>query len=120
MELLIPLLVLVADQFLKTGIQHYYPNFVVINPGIAFSLGSVWLILIGIGLLIWLAVQYQWRPRIVWLAIIAAFCSNLIDRLRIGGVIDYLRLYGLHFNLADIIIVGLTCYLLMTTKKTSV
>lgn len=106
---LLPLIVLVLDQGLKFSLQDAY-----LNTGVAFGVGSSWLVGIGLILLVWLGRQYRWQPRFIWVTLAIAFISNLIDRIRLGGIIDYLQLGSLHFNLADVVIV--TCIVLLLSR----
>lgn len=83
--------------------QYVLPN--ILNPGVAFGLE----IDPRLHILIWIGVVaglVYWWCRGEWLlfpAILAAI-SNLIDRVQLGAVIDYLQLFGLWMNLSDIVI----------------
>lgn len=87
-----------------------------LNPGIAFSLplpnllSILLIIIIIIGLInLYLKAIKRQRHYLYWpltLIIIGAI-SNLIDRIRFGGVIDFISIsYWPAFNLADCYIVG--------------
>lgn len=82
----------------------------VINSGIAlgvelfagsstFSHLAIWTVLIA-------ALSFWWaRGELLLFPAILAAASNLIDRIVLGGVVDYLRLGNMWLNLADIVIV---------------
>jgi signal peptidase II len=67
-------------------------------------------VLIGAGLLAWVAREQRLLPRVAIWAILAGAVGNLIDRVRFGAVVDFLdfHLAGYHwpaFNVADSAIV---------------
>jgi signal peptidase II len=116
---------IVADQLIKFVIYTLgnnqgvvVPGFItihpVLNPGISFSIFLPKLtLLIGIpiiiGYIIWLLVQsLKIKPFISsfgYAQIVAGAISNYIDRLRLGGVIDYIDVrYFTVFNYADVMI----------------
>jgi len=80
----------------------------VINSGVAFGLGGAWPQLwqwLMIGLLLGLLIKFKfnWQTGLIT----AGGLANLIDRVRWGGVIDYLAIsLGLRFNLADCLILA--------------
>ncbi len=113
MQLLIAGTVLVLDQLSKALLYDQS----VLNVGIAFGIGrsTRWLLplflLIGIGCLVGL---YRGSRHPVgspaywaWPCIVGGLTSNIIDRIRLGAVIDPLAvpLLALQFNLADVAIV---------------
>ena len=59
------------------------------------------------------------KPRYAWILLAVASLSNLYDRWRYGGVIDYINLYELKFNLTDIIICWLI-YIIIKNQLKSV
>lgn len=85
------------------------------NPGIAFGIGlNYWLIIFLYGLILFLLVWYLvrayqqqdlWEIFLFGLVIAGGF-SNLLDRVCLGQVVDYLDLkYYSVFNLADAMII---------------
>ena len=131
---LVPLIIILilADQFTKflavkflaTPIR-FFSNIgfqLSYNEGIAFSLPLRGLpviiisIIIIIGLLIFAQKKLRlqnWRTVIPIGFIVAGALSNVIDRLRLGAVIDFIRLgWWPTFNLADTLII-LGCLLLI-------
>ena len=108
----------------------------VLNPGAAFSFladASGWQrhVLSAVGLAVSLALAFLlWRgmrsrlETAAYVGLIGGAMGNVIDRLRIGAVVDYLDLHwrGLHwpaFNLADIFVVGSAGLLLLASFKPS-
>lgn len=90
---------------------HIYPN-----QGIAFGIPiyGVWLIILlaaVVGLLLtmyfkYLKHDYPWSPLALGLVLCGAVGNNIIDRLRLGYVIDYVDFHWFPvFNLADAAIV---------------
>lgn len=85
------------------------------NDGIAFGIDlpiwAIWTITIGILVLgTWLVIENKlWRDKwhLVGLALIlAGAVGNLIDRVRFGYVVDFIKIYWWpNFNLADAFIV---------------
>lgn len=81
-----------------------------INSGVAFGLGGAWSQLwqwLMIGLLLGLLIKFRfnWQTGLIT----AGGLANLIDRVRWGGVVDYLAISLFpRFNLADgLILAGL-------------
>lgn len=80
----------------------------VINSGAALGLGRAWpevwpwlMIVLLLGLLI--KFKFNWQTGLIT----AGGLANLIDRVRWGGVVDYLAIsLGLRFNLADCLILA--------------
>lgn len=80
----------------------------VINSGVAFGLGRVWpqfwqwlMIVLLLGLLI--KFKFNWQTSLIT----AGGLANLIDRVRWGGVVDYLAIsIWPRFNLADCLILA--------------
>lgn len=102
------LFVLVLDQVLKNWLVAQHSSLVVINSNLAFGVGNQWGLGLGIGLLVIIFVLERSRSYNVWIVLLIAILSNIIDRLHFGGVVDYINLVRLHFNLAD----GLVCFCL--------
>lgn len=122
-------LVLAADQLIKYWLTqqlsiagefsfwggsltiHFYPN-----EGIAFGIpiGGIWLVVLLFGVVAlllalyfkYLRADYPWAPLALGLVLGGAVGNNLIDRLRLGYVLDYVDFhYFPVFNLADLAIV---------------
>jgi len=141
--LITALIILIADQALKLWMSHlldyghHYirviPGFFhleyVINTGAAFGIfqGRSWLL--GIFALMVLVILFLFRKdffgtnRLQQFAgglIVGGILGNMVDRLRIGGVIDFFKfIFGSYvwpnFNIADsAICVGVSLYILMT------
>lgn len=98
-----------------------------LNPGIAFGLPlpNALSVVLSVIILIWLiyflsrAVK-QRQSRLYWplALIVIGAVSNLIDRLRFGGVMDFISIYFWPaFNLADCYIVGGILLLLFNYKR---
>jgi signal peptidase II len=105
-------LLLLADQMIKTLVVAGNGRYI-INTGVAWGWwpSGNWVVMTAvvlISLLIWL--------RLAWpgVLILSGGLSNLIDRWRWGGVIDYFHWRRLpSFNLADVMIVaGVSLWLL--------
>lgn len=103
-------IVIFVDQLLKYFF--FENNLYTLNTGISFSLLSENLISIVLpGLVLFivfmtiLKAEINTLQRNILITILGAGCSNLLDRLRLGGVIDYIKIGNLPiFNLADLII----------------
>jgi signal peptidase II len=106
--LFISLLVILVDQALKVVLF----DVATLNSGVAFGLasqyGSFSVAMLSFGLV---GSVYLYRTtsrdrvnQILWSLILGGVVSNLIDRIRIGAVIDPLAISQLHlcFNLADV------------------
>lgn len=82
----------------------------VLNPGIAFSIPVPLAITIAISfgilsLISYLLINKKLESNIIWILLIAGGIGNLIDRIRIGMVIDFIQIGNFPvFNLADIYI----------------
>jgi len=94
-----------------------------VNPGIAFSLPLPLAILSpmlvgGLIVVIWLFIQEvktRSRKFVPLLFILAGALSNIVDRIWMGGVIDYFAVpvLGFYFNIADGMIVSGIALLLL-------
>lgn len=85
----------------------------VINRGIAFGISMDLAVLISISLLIFLIILGYiniGRIRYIYFSIFLFGFSNLITRLFIGGICDYISLLFLSFNIADLGIVVLCIF----------
>jgi lipoprotein signal peptidase len=116
---LVPFLVLLLDQMAKYWFTRPGQNWATINTGIAFSFGSAWLVGVGLVLFIWLGWQQRFQPRMLWITILAASVSNAIDRIRVGGVIDYIGTRSFQFNIADVAIVLAVALLLWGSTRSN-
>jgi signal peptidase II len=142
---LIGLLVFLGDQMTKRMVLGSIPEHAVVpviprllnltnvsNAGAAFGLfsdsPSPWktavLILLSVALLVavvgfvWRVRRLQWEAGVGLALILGGACSNLLDRIRVGRVVDFLDLYirNYHwytFNLADSAIVVGACFLIL-------
>jgi len=97
--------------FLDQGIKQWWLSsgrVVELNSGVAGGLGTGfdWLA-VKVGLIAWVYYKFGWRWQ-VGLMVIGGL-SNLLDRLRWGGVVDYINFFNLFsFNLADgLVVVGM-------------
>ena len=139
-SVLFGLIVLAADQASKMAaltafdypieVTGFFNLVLVLNQGVTFGLfaqseqSGIWL-LVGLALLICGYLLWLWRgarsgfEAAALMAVIGGAVGNIIDRIRFGGVIDFLdfHLLGYHwpaFNLADsAIVLGIICYILL-------
>ena len=145
-SLLLAAVLAMLDQLVKAGVAATFPlgssvtltpwfNLVhVLNPGAAFSFladAGGWQrhALSGIGIVVSFALAVLlWRgvrsrlEAAAYVGLIGGAMGNVIDRLRIGAVVDYLDLYlrGMHwpaFNLADVLVVGSAGLLVLAAFK---
>jgi signal peptidase II len=106
----------------------------VLNPGAAFSFladagGWQRYFLTAVGIAVCLALAWMLRrgvgsrlETVAYAGLIGGALGNVVDRLRIGAVVDYLDLYwrGMHwpaFNLADVFVVGSAGLLVLASFK---
>lgn len=145
-SLLLAAVLAMLDQVVKAGVAATLPlgssvalkpwfNLVhVLNPGAAFSFladAGGWQrhALSGIGIVVSLALAVLlWRgvrsrlEAAAYVGLIGGAMGNVIDRLHIGAVVDYLDLYwrDMHwpaFNLADVWVVGSAVLLVLASFK---
>jgi lipoprotein signal peptidase len=112
MVLIIALVGLALDQLVKSLLMRDWPQLVSLNPGLAFGLDNR---LLFLGFVLWIFVgRYltDMKLRTSWYAIGLLGVSNLADRFGYGGVVDYLSLGSLHFNLADLLICAIISWLI--------
>ncbi len=147
---LIIIVLIILDQASKLSIENYFqlgedlsiiPGFfnlvLVYNKGVAFGMMANWddstrqMLLIGIGLLasimiVWMYLKEYRNSQVGSLClslIVAGAFGNIIDRIRIGKVVDFLDFYisGNHwpaFNFADsYICVGVVILMFVKTAK---
>jgi signal peptidase II len=105
------LLLLGIDQLLKYTVRHL-GGFYICNPDIAFGIRLpeyiFWIFWIAIVFFIFLIIikNYQGKEVYPWLAILAGAMGNLIDRLFMDCVLDFINIQIWPiFNLADCFIV---------------
>jgi signal peptidase II len=127
---------LVVESIPEHAVVPVIPNFLnltnVSNAGAAFGLfsdsPSPWktavLILLSVALLVavvsfvWKVRRLQWEAGVGLALILGGAFSNLLDRIRVGRVVDFLDIYvrSYHwytFNLADSAIVVGACFLIL-------
>ena len=127
---------LVVESIPEHAVVPVIPNFLnltnVSNAGAAFGLfsdsPSPWktavLILLSVALLVavvsfvWRVRRLQWEAGVGLALILGGAFSNLLDRIRVGRVVDFLDIYvrSYHwytFNLADSAIVVGACFLIL-------
>lgn len=123
----------VFDRFLKLLALNYHDNYSLLgdilqfsfakNYNIAFSLpfgGSplivliITIILVLVGYIVKLAKNKEWMQLGLLTNVLFGAISNLLDRFKYGYVVDYIDLkYFTVFNLADMMIVGGVCFILL-------
>jgi lipoprotein signal peptidase len=115
--MILALIALGVDQAIKQLFLITAPQLTTINTGIAFGLGSAAWTLIGILLFVLFGRITAFQPKKAWWLLGAMTISNLIDRTRLGGVVDYITLGQLQLNLTDIAICTLVLIIFLDTKK---
>jgi signal peptidase II len=145
MYVAIGVLVFAGDQMTKAMVVESIPEHAVVpvipgllnlthvsNAGAAFGLfsdsPSPWktalliflsaALLVAVGSFVWKVRRLQWEAGVGLALILGGAFSNLLDRIRIGRVVDFLDLYfrNYHwytFNLADTAIVVGACFLIL-------
>ena len=94
---------ILADQFSKQVASGYFS--VTYNPGISFGIWGNVNILVVMAVLGLVAIDAIKRGLSIFdILIISGGLSNVIDRLSRGSIIDWITVFGLWFNLADIAI----------------
>ena len=104
---------IVLDQITKFYFLYFQPQLVVINSGGAFSISSGWVyypfvVVLVLLLLLVLLIKSNLHKRYPWAVVLvyAGAIGDLIDRFRLGGVVDFINLrIWPSFNLADAMIV---------------
>ena len=124
--LLVTLGLIAVDQISKIFMLTNYPDLIFYNKGIAFSLPfhlnfTVVLSLAVIALVIFAIykklIPFNW----VWIMFLGGGIGNLIDRVRIQAVIDFINLgFFPVFNFADVFIsvsaIGIIYFYILTNK----
>lgn len=110
------ILAIFIDQAIKFALRYFSvnygrPDLIFENRGFAFSISAnFWLILaVSLGLLLIYIIVFikfydTWPANMACALILAGGTSNIIDRITLGYVTDYLRLGHGFFNLADVFI----------------
>ena len=112
------------DQLTKFLVLFYFSEIIVKNSGIAFGLPMPYPeIIVGI-VLIAFVIYYFKRSRkkglvLPFVLVVSGGISNLIDRIRLGYIVDFIDLKILPiFNLADVyIFFGVLIFVLFLLKK---
>jgi signal peptidase II len=98
---------------LDQATKYYFASIseaVVLNEGIAFSLAvplavTIWISLLVLSIIMYLLFTRKLETNMIWVLFLAGGVGNLMDRVRIGAVIDFIDLGWFPvFNLADIYI----------------
>lgn len=110
------LVLICIDQFFKYLSINIFETFV-LNNGISFGLlanNEISLLLALIALLGITWILLKSHLNIFYWLILGGGISNLIDRLFVGAVVDYINFFNLiWFNLADVFInIGIICVLI--------
>jgi signal peptidase II len=101
---------ILLDQISKLIFVYLFPDMIVLNRGIAFSIMFNLPVVILISVVVLIGVITLLRKNLLsynltWLLFIAGTIGNLIDRIRISAVIDFIDLgFFPVFNIADIYI----------------
>ena len=113
------LLLILLDQLLKIVVVNGMSVKYYINRGVAFSIwpSTLWWYLIPmviVSLIAILTKTSSWGLALI----IGGGIANLVDRLKYGGVIDFIKLnHWPVFNLADIMIVSGLCIILWNLHR---
>jgi signal peptidase II len=92
-----------------------------------FFLGTTGLVLVVIGYLWWRLPQDRWQASLGYSLILAGALGNLLDRIRMGEVVDFLDFYwGRYhwpaFNVADSLVclgAGLLVWIILTEETSA-
>lgn len=120
------MILVVADQLSKFIAVNFYSDKIFMNEGIAFSISFKTTLLIGFSLIVILGIIYAiykniLKKNLVWTLFVAGAVGNLIDRVRLGAVIDFINLGWFPvFNIADVLLslaaVGIIYFYILTNK----
>lgn len=115
------------DQISKYYFLSNFPAQIHLNPGIAFSLPipidlTVWISILILSMIMHLLLFKKLEMNFIWILFLAGGIGNLIDRVRIGAVIDFIQIGWFPvFNLADIYItlsaIGIVVFYLFNLEK---
>jgi signal peptidase II len=111
------------DQAFKFGFKIFFPDYVVFNDGVAFSLDVPLLIPIVISFICLGYIFYEKKAGNIqpdWtLAVFAAgIFGNLIDRLAFGKVVDFIHVGSWPvFNFADVYLTSIAIYFIYIFLK---
>lgn len=92
----------------------YSSGLCILNPGVAFGVDTGLEVLISTVLIIFLVIlgiKRKRKDRYLLFSFSILGLSNLIVRVIYDGVCDYISLFGLFFNLADVFIVLVCIYI---------
>lgn len=110
-------LTFLVDIMVTYGLDHAVNNGLVFGT-LPYNIYAIFLSVIFLALLLYLAPRSTERDYTTLGLCGGAVISNVVERAIFGGVIDYAPLFaGIHFNLADIIIV-VTVVLIFYRKLT--
>ncbi len=121
-SLWVVMVIVVVDQASKLVFRSR--NLAVLNTGgvLGWKLGEEWW-LIGVMMMVAVGMisgREQAETRWIWMVVMGAGMSNLMDRLVWGGVWDFIRYPGgVTGNLADVILVGAVGWLLWREGRKS-
>lgn len=120
------LILIGLDQASKLIMYYFFNDKIFLNKGIAFSISFKSILLIAlsigiIGLISYLIKTKKLDANWVWILFLAGAIGNLIDRIRIQAVIDFINLgFFPVFNFADIYLslagIGIVYYYILTNK----
>lgn len=110
--------VLILDELVKTiALARGWPY--VINSGFAFGLGEEvwsWAFLILLLAITIDCAKRGWRAPDLF--IVSGGVGNVIDRLWVGGVVDWITLGTMWFNLSDVLISVGVLWIFLSSMKT--
>lgn len=104
------------------SIYLYSSNICILNEGVAFGISIKYELLISTLLLfgiMFLGIFAKGRMRYILFSLLTLGISNLLIRIMYGGVCDYIGIFNIYVNIADItiVIVSLLSILLITKRN---